>query len=189
MNLNVVTSNKESAVIGSGELYAAIYDPSVDYETLATEDMDCLGFIEESAELKATTEKTDINRGLLGSIITNRDVEFATGIFTWNLEKLSKYCTGSKIVTSAEGKKRSFYWGENDNPPQVVLRFISKSDKRKITLNMFRCQWTGDLSFPFGTDKPITFDYTFKVLSATMPNGELGYFSVDDEDLTTEEAA
>lgn len=190
--MNYIKTDTETAVLGSGELYAAVYDSAVDYDTLATEDMVCLGYIKEAAELKTALERAELesaNRGTVATLVKKKVVEFSTGIFSYNLENVSKFLTGSKYE-EADGK-RTFYFGDADATPQVVLRFIAidETNNKKITVNMFRCQWQGDFTLNFNNDDPIEHDYSFKVLSAKMPNGKLGYFSVVEEDLVAEGAA
>ena len=190
--MNFIQTDTDNVVLGSGELYAEVYDPAVDYESIKTEDMTCIGYIKESAELKSSYERSEIesaNRGTVATLTKKTNVEFSTGIMSWHLGNVAKFLTGSKYVEN--GGKKTYYFGDDDSTPQVVLRFVSddESNGKRITVNMFRCMWQGELDFNFNKDDPITFDYNFKVLSNKMPNGKRGKFSIDEETVEAESDA
>lgn len=182
-----VKTDTDRVVLGSGELYAVVYDPDTDYSTLATSEMTCLGFIKENAELKTTIERKDIesaNRGTIASIAGKKTVEFNTGIFSYDLENVASFLTGSEF--KKVGSKTTFTFADNDKTPQVVLRFVAedKDENTRITVDMFRCSWIGDFILDFNTEDPISFDYNFKVLTVLDENGKSKYFTVTEEPIT-----
>ena len=188
--LNVVTSENKSVLVGSGELYAMKYTSEMIKNGVAnikTEQMTDLGFIQEDAELKTSAELTEItgaNCGVVGTINNKKSVEFNTGIMEWNLNNVANFLTGSDITT--DGTKKVFYYGDSDQSPTVFLRFVSEDEanKKRITIDMFRCNFMGELDLNFNGEDPITFDYNFKLLSSKMPNNKYGYYSLTEEDIT-----
>jgi hypothetical protein len=185
--LNYIEADGRSVILGSGQLYAIQNTGSLDYSTITTESMTDLGFIQANAELKASAERKDIetaNGGTVASVQGKKTVEFVTGIMDWNLSNVSSFLTGSSVVEDVATGKKTLYYGDADKSPNVMLRFVSEDEtaKKRITIDIFKCSFMGELGFIFGED-PITFDYAFKVLSTTMPNNKMGYFSVTEEDI------
>lgn len=184
--LNYVTDGDRTAVLGSGELYAIKHTTGMDYSTVTTENMTDLGYIQANATLKASVETVDIETANYGTIATlpkKKTVTFDTGIVEWNLKNVSDFLTGSSYSADETTGKKSFYYGDGDRSPDVMLRFVSEDEsaKKRITVDMYKCNFNGDIEMAFSTSDPITFDYAFKVLSTTMPNGKNGYYFVSEE--------
>lgn len=186
--LNYIENDGNVVVLGSGELYAMKLTPSTDYSTVTTESMTDLGYIQANATLKMSAETKDIetaNAGTVGSVSGKKAVSFTTGIMSWDLDNLANFLTGSSVTTDATSGKKTFYYGDADKAPNVMLRFVSEDEaaNKKITIDMYKCNFNGEVGFDFGED-PITFDYSFKVLATTMPNNKLGYCAVTEEKIT-----
>ena len=186
--LNYIDNDGKVVVLGSGELYALKHTASIDYSTVTTETMTDLGYIQANATLKMAAESKDIetaNDGIVGTVQGKKTVTFTTGIMDWNLDNVSNFLSGSSVVTDATSGKKTFYYGDADKSPNVMLRFVSEDEaaNKKITIDMYKCNFNGELGFDFGED-PVTFDYSFKVLSTTMPNSKVGYCSVTEEKIT-----
>jgi len=186
--LNYITADSKSVVIGSGELYAIKHTAGMNYGTVTTESMTDLGFIQANAVLKAKAETKDLvgaNCGIVGTVPLSKEVTFETGIMEWNLDNVSKFLTGSDYSVVVETGVKKFYYGDADKAPDVMLRFVAEDEAtgKRITVDIYKCNFSGELSLDFNNDDPITFDYSFKVLSTIMPNTKRGYFLVTEEDI------
>ena len=186
MDLNYITNGTNKVILGSGQLYA-IETPSTD-TVPDTASMVNIGFIESNASLKASATTTDVrsaNSGKVGTVQKDKNVEFSTGIISWDLKNVSDFLTGSEFVINTETGTKTFTYCEDDSTPTTYLRFISEDlkAKKRITVNMFRCNFKGELNLDFNTEKPITFDYTFDVLMSIL-SGKKKYFEVIEEDIT-----
>lgn len=186
--LNYVTSDGKSVLLGSGELYAMKHTSGMDYSTVTTASMTDLGFIEKDATLKAAIETVDLesaNDGILATLPKKKTVTFETGIMEWNLKNVSDFLTGSSYLLDATTGTKKFYYGDADKAPDVMLRFVSEDETagKRITVDIYKCNFNGDLEMAFSNDDPVTFDYNFKVLSTIMPNTKQGYFLVTEEDI------
>lgn len=189
--LNVISQNNKSVLVGSGELYAMKYTAEMYQKGTAdikTENMTDLGFIKEDAEIKASSELHEIsaaNAGVIGTIGGKKSVEFNTGIMEWNLENVANFLTGSEVEKSRDGKALTYFYSDTDKAPDVFLRFVSEDEaaKKRITLDMYRGNFMGELDLNFNGEDPVSFDYNFKLLS-TEVNDKPRYFSIKEEDLT-----
>lgn len=181
-----------NVLMGSGYLYAASskdisnpFDPTpTDIDKLVD-----LGYIQANAVLKSAVDKVDVkaaNAGKIMSYIKERNVSFSTGIFSFNLENVAKFLTGSEFVEDATTKKQIFTYGNDDKNPNVFLRFVAtdESSGKRIIYNLFSCEFNGELTFDHNDDKPVVFDYSFTVMSAKNPtSGKYQYYNVTVEDI------
>lgn len=177
-------------VLGSGDLYAIPIKDVTNVFSLTTEEeakLTCLGYIEGNATLKAAIEKIDIvaaNAGKVDSLNKDRKVSFQTGIFSFNLDNVSKFLTGSDYTVDQTTGKSKFSYANEDKTPKVYLRFVSdnKASNKKVVVNMFCCSFSGELAFEFSNEKPITFDYSFDVLAQkNTTTGKNIYYEVITE--------
>lgn len=191
--MNYLKNGSQEVVMGSGDLYAVPVKEIADIFNLTEAEeskLTYLGYIEANSVLKSEIETVPIkaaNAGLVGQLIKDRTITFQTGIFSWNLENISKFLTGSTYTTDETTGKTTFSYANEDNIPNVYLRFVSTDEaaKKKITVNMFSCSFNGELNFDFNTEKQVTFDYSFSVISQKNPNtGKNIYYEVSVEDIT-----
>lgn len=183
----------KDVVMGSGNLYAMPVSEIANVFNLTSAEEDKLvnlGYIEANASLKSAVEKQEVeaaNAGTVMEFIKKKTVTFQTGIFSWNLENVSRFLTGSDYAVDEETGKTTFSYSNEDTPPDVYLRFISEdpSSKKRITINMFCCSFSGELAFDFSNDKPVTFDYSFKLLTRMSLNTDAKkkYYEVVLEDM------
>lgn len=184
-------STKE-VFLGSGDLYAIPITEVTDVFSLTTAEeakltSGYLGYIEANATLKAVVETIDLvaaNAGDVASLPKSKKVSFQTGIFSFNLDNVSKFLTGSKYTVDEATGKSTFTYANEDKTPNVYLRFVSenKASNRRIIVNMFSCSFSGELAFEFSNEKPVVFDYSFKVLSQKSPtSGKHIYYEVTTE--------
>ena len=190
--MNYITNGTQEVVMGSGDLYAIPVKEIEDVFTLTTEEeekLTYLGYIEANSVLKSAVEKAPIkaaNAGTVAELVKEKKITFQTGIFSWNLENISKFLTGSDYNVDETTGKTTFSYAHEDNTPNVYLRFIStdEASRKKIIVNMFTCSFSGELNFDFNNEKPVTFDYAFSVMSRRNPsNGKHIYYEVTVEDI------
>lgn len=171
--MNYITSGSETVVLGSGDLYALPVSQISDVFNLTTaeeSELIYLGFIEANSTLTTSIDKSALkaaNAGTVASIVKDKTVSFSTGILSWNLDNVSQLLTGSDVVTDSTSGKTTFTYAYEDKSPEVYLRFVSadSSANKKITINMFKCSFSGELKLEFSTEDPVTFDYSFDVLA------------------------
>lgn len=187
-----ITNGTQEVLMGSGDLYAMPVTGIANLFSLTTTEesgLVYLGYIEANATLKSAVEKTQItaaNAGKVGSLVKERTTTFQTGIFSWNLENISKFLTGSDYAEDTETGKKTFTYAHEDISPRVYLRFISTDESagKKVTINMLSCEFAGELTFDFGTEKPVTFDYLFDVFAQKNPTTSKNvYYQVICEDI------
>lgn len=149
-----------------------------------------LGYIEANAALKAAVEKVEVeaaNAGTVLELTKKKTVTFQTGIFSWNLGNVAKFLTGSDYTVDEETGNSKFVYAHEDSSPDVYLRFVSEDikSKKRIVINMFCCSFNGELAFDFSNDKPVTFDYSFKLLSKINLNSPSRhqYYEVNLEEM------
>lgn len=186
--LNYITEDSKSVILGSGELYAIKHTSGMNYATITTATMTDLGYIEANAKLSAKVDKKTVEAANAGDVFQfdgKKTVEFSTGIIEWNLKNIADFMTGSTYAVDETTGKKTFYYGDSDKSPNVFLRFVSEDEvaKKRITVDIYKCNFMGELAFDFNNDKPVTMDYSFKVLSTVMPNSKQGYFLVTEEDI------
>lgn len=193
--LNYVTSGSETVVLGSGDLYALPVSQIVDVFNLTEAEKSqliYLGFIEANSTLTTSIDKDSVkaaNAGKIFSFTKDKTVSFSTGIFSWNLNNVAQLLTGSDVVTDTVTGKTTFTYAHEDKSPDVYLRFVSadESANKKITVNMFKCSFSGELKLEFSTEDPVTFDYSFDVLALkNSTRNKHDYYNIVTENITTE---
>jgi len=191
MAFNYVTNGDQNVVLGSGDLYAIKVSEVVDVFNLTTleeADLTYLGYIESDAELKSSAKKIELtaaNAGRVGTLQGQKTVSFSTGIFSWNLDNVSNFLTGSSVTTDVATGKKTFIYAEEDRSPRVYLRFVSTdtSANKKITVNMLAGEFAGELALNWNSDSPITFDYSFDLSSVKDTAGKHQYYQIISEDI------
>lgn len=191
--MNVVRNNLKSgkqseAVVGSGYLYACIYDSIKNPYAITEEEraaFDEIGYIEDSAVLKATATGVDLktaNYGKIGKIYSDKEVSFVTGVISWNLENVAKYLTGSEYEETEAGTR--FYYGVDDRAPRVCLIFVSEDEKegKRISIVMPLAQFQGELEMNFNAENPVSFNYAFDLMSTVNPEKQKSYYFYTDEE-------
>lgn len=167
----------EPIILGSGELYIGLASEIADLANLTTQEEEALvniGAIESGASITIKTEKKEIkaaNRGLIRKFVVDKEVRFSTGIMTWVMENVAKYLLGSTFTKDATTGQEKFVLNKNDDAPVVYLRFVHKKKTGgSLTVNIYKAQFDGDLSFTFDDEKPLTVDYEFVALADDSGN-------------------
>lgn len=190
MKMNYITNGDQNVVLGSGYLYAVPFSDITDVFALTEAEegkLVNLGYIEANAALKVAIEKIDLraaNAGRVGQITKERKPSFSTGIFSWNLKNISDFLTGSEFTEDTVAGTKTFTYGDGDISPNVYLRFVSEDEtaKKRVIVNMFKGQFSGELTFDFNEETPITADYSFDLMSVSN-NGKNNYFQIIEEDI------
>lgn len=155
-------------VLGMGELYIG----KVDNPESKTDDeiiplLKNIGTIESGAELQYSLDTQDItggNRnGVLARIVTNEDVQFTTGVMTWNLDNLSTVSPSTISVDETTGTKTVKFG--NQKLPTNYLRFVHpKEDGGDIIVNIAKVQNTSGFTFSFSKEDPTIIALEFHAL-------------------------
>ena len=191
--MNVVRNNLKSGqtssvVVGSGYLYACDADKIANPYKITEEEraaFEEIGYIEDSAVLKATAAGVDVktaNYGKIGKIYSDKEVSFVTGVISWNLENVAKYLTGSDYEETEAGTR--FYYGVDDRAPRVCLIFVSEDEKegKRISIVMPLAQFQGELEMNFNAENPVSFNYAFDLMSTVNPEKQKSYYFYTDEE-------
>ena len=164
--MNYQTS--DPIVLGSGELYIGLASSITDLSNLTTVEEEALiniGAIESGATITINTEKMEIkssNRGLIKKFTVDKEIRFSTGIMTWVLKNIATYLLGSSFNKDATTGTEKMIINKNDEAPVVYLRFVhTKKDGGTLTVNMYKAQFDGELSFAFEEENPTTINYEF----------------------------
>ena len=126
--------NKESIVLGSGDLYCTEFEGTnaemPTNEELETEE-NRLGHIKGGAEIEYAPSfyeaKDDMGK-VSKVIITEEEATMKSGIMTWCGTTLKKLCQTARVTEDAEKKKRTVKIGGigNADGKRYVLHFVHK---------------------------------------------------------------
>lgn len=188
--MNYINTEKDSVLMGSGYLYA-IESNKFDAENIDVSAMAEIGYISESATFTRTHDAKEINSANYGPIELvngNYTTTFDTGIISYKAENVSRFLTGSSVVTA--GNKKTTYFAEGDKIPSVALVFVGEDEDTgdSFKLVMPKCKWVGDYELEFNNDNPVELNYNFRCLNVTMPNGKVGAAWLEETAGTTNEA-
>ena len=190
---NILNTEKDTVMMGSGYLYAI--EAAQFVADMDVADMIEIGYIQdgESATFTRTHEMQDINSanyGLVDSVVSRYTTEFDTSVISYKAENVSRFLTGSRVVTSQDGKKKTMYYCEGDKIPNVALAFVTEDEDngKKVTFYMPKSKWIGDYEVAFSQENPVALNYHFTCLNTTLPNGKVGaaYHVEEDTSETTE---
>ena len=176
--------------MGSGYLFAIEAD-NFARENFDIDEMVEIGYIQDSAKFKHTQEVKEVNTANYGTVKVlggQATSTFETGIISYNVENVARFLTGNSVTTN-NGKKIT-YGTTKYQRPEVALVFASDKSDADYFLVMPKCVWVGDYELDFNNDNPVAFNYNFRCLDVTMPNGEIGsYWEItsDDTEETTSE--
>ena len=177
--------NTEPIMLGSGELYIAKSKDVTNLAAPTDEDLAKfvnIGAIKENASLTIKDDFIDIestNRGVIDSWLKKREVNFKTGIITFNLENLAKFIYSTDYTDDTTTKTKTVSIG-NEVGDRCYLRFVhtDKSTGDTLTVNIPQARFAGEQEFEFGDDATVT-NYEFKALS-TQINGKSKYFIIEN---------
>lgn len=193
--MQVLNTEKDSVLIGSGYLYA-IESSEFVKDPINISDMVEIGYIKDSAKFTRTHEQKDIesaNYGTIDSINGKYTTTFDTGIISYNANNVARFLTGDRIVAAADnqgGSTKTTFYAESSKTPSVALVFVGDDTDEndvgaKFTLVMPKCKWQGEYALDFNNDNPVELNYSFKCLNTTMPNNQIGAAWLIEERKTT----
>lgn len=179
--MNILNPGKDSVLIGSGYLYAALAT-NFDMSDIDITKMTEIGYIQESAKFTRTHESKDIetaNYGVVDTYNGKYTTSFETGIISYNAQNIAQFLTGDDYVagTAAQGKKTNkTYFIESAKTPAVALVFVGKDEDsgEEIKLIMPKCKWIGDYELNFNNENPVALNYNFNCFNVTLPNNKIG---------------
>lgn len=182
--MQILNTDKKSVLMGSGYLYA-VESKNFDTENYDVDDMVEIGYIQENAVLRRTTEAKEITSANYGTVAVLNGAytnEFETGIISYDADNVSRFLTGSQ-VTTVDGNIKRTYFCESDKHPTISLIFkgIDEDTQDEFIVVMPRAVWVGDYELDFNNDNPISLNYLFKLLNSKLPNGKNGAFFIDEK--------
>lgn len=182
--MQILNTDKKSVLMGSGYLYA-VESKDFDAANYNVNDMVEIGYIQENAVLRRTTEAKEITSANYGTVAVLNGAytnEFETGIISYDAENVSRFLTGSQ-VTTVDGNIKRTYFCESDKHPTISLIFkgIDEDTQDEFIVVMPRAVWVGDYELDFNNDNPISLNYLFKLLNSQLPNGKNGAFFIDEK--------
>lgn len=174
-------ANSDPIILGSGELYIGLASDIADLTSLTTVEEEALiniGAIEAGASLTITNQKADVvsaNRGKLMKFLIDRDVKFTTGILTWDSQNVCDFLLGGSYSEEKDAgdvvTSKKMVVGSKDVLPDVYLRFVhTKKDGGKLTVNIYKANFDGELSFLFEKEKATTINYEFMAMAHDTSN-------------------
>ena len=186
---NMDFQEADRIVLGSGEIYLGLTKEIEDIFNLTKEEEEKLvnvGAIESGATLNISNSSEAIesdNRGVIARFSQGKDVEFSTGVMTWNLDNMAKFLTGSKV--EVKGNKKIMRISDKDNANEVYIKFVHefKDESGELVVNIFKAQFSGDLEFVFSKEGATTQDYKF---SAMAVGKDSNYLEIIEENYTEE---
>ncbi len=129
--------NKESIVLGSGDLYCKEFD-GTDKELPGSEEIEKeenrLGYIKGGAsiEYKPSFYEAKDDMGKVSKVIlTEEEVTLKSGIMTWCGTTLEKLCATARVRESQDKKKRIVLIGGvgNATGKKYILHFVHRDDQ------------------------------------------------------------
>lgn len=178
MAFNYFQNDTDNVVIGSGELYTCIFNKDKLVDQMDAGEMKCIGYIKDTAEIKAEFEKQGFyinsHQKIRQSLVNIKNVEFSTDIISFDMENTALFLAGiyENNIYKLTSKRTL---------PQLCLKFVSTDETagKQIIINMYHAEWNGEFNFKFDNDNPVEFDYTFTLFNDV--NG--AYFSIEEKNI------
>lgn len=185
--------NKESIVLGSGDLYCTEFE-GTDKELPTNEELETeenrLGHIKGGAEIEYAPSfyeaKDDMGK-VSKVIITEEEATFKSGIMTWCGTTLEKLCQTARVTEDAAKKKRIVKIGgiANATGKKYVIHFVHKDDvDGDVRVTIVGNNQAG-FTIAFAKDSETVIDAEFKA----QPMDKEGTLILYEEDMDETAAA
>lgn len=181
--------NKESIVLGSGELYCKEFE-GTDKELPSNEEIEKeenrLGYIKGGAsiEYKPSFYEAKDDMGKVSKVIlTEEEVTLKSGIMTWCGTTLEKLCATARVKEEQGKKKRTVLIGgvSNATGKKYILHFVHKDDQDgNIRVTIVGNNQAG-FTIAFAKDSETVIDAEFKA----QPQDKEGTLIRYEEDAET----
>ncbi|WP_294854038.1 hypothetical protein [uncultured Oscillibacter sp.] len=91
---------------------------------------------------------------------------------------------GDEPVINEVSTNNGSGYADSDSAPIVFLRFIheDEADNRKVTIDMYKAQFTGELELDFNKKDAVSFNYAFDLLAKDNGTKHV-YFNVAEKAL------
>lgn len=163
--------DKNSIILGSGNLYIAQYDADTGIPADASLETDAntVGRIQGGAtlEYKPTVyEVKDDTNYVVKRFITGEEVSFKSGILTWdmaNLERLAGACERTDDSSAHKTTIKLGGRGGNGLTPYVV-RFVHKDSEKELRITLVGTTTNG-FNLAFNPEKETVVDAEFSAVS------------------------
>lgn len=185
--------NKESIVLGSGDLYCTEFE-GTDKELTTNEELETeenrLGHIKGGAEIEYAPSfyeaKDDMGK-VSKVIITEEEATLKSGIMTWCGTTLEKLCQTARVTEDATKKKRIVKIGgiANATGKKYVIHFVHKDDvDGDVRVTIVGNNQAG-FTIAFAKDSETVIDAEFKA----QPMDKEGTLILYEEDMDETAAA
>lgn len=153
-------NKKDEILLGAGELYLHEFSGSTIPEHDEIEiDENNVGHCSGGASIDYKPNKYDIKNQYgrtVKSVITSEEINFKSGILTWDLKKL-KYLSAAEFKEYKSNGKRTLTFKGGGSLPNVLVRFVhTKDDGKKLRFTMIG-QGGNGFALEFG-EKELTVD-------------------------------
>ncbi len=151
---------KDEILLGAGELYMYEFSGDIipEHNDIEKDEYN-VGHCSGGASIDYKPNKYDVKNQYgrtVKSFITSEEINFKTGILTWDLEKLRYLSTAEFREDKAEGKRTLTFRG-GGSLPNVLVRFVhTKDDGKKLRFTMIG-QGGNGFALEFG-EKELTVD-------------------------------
>ncbi len=161
--------NINNIILGSGDLFIAEYDDAIPEDAAFEADTNKVGRIKGGAEVSykpSEYEVTDDKNETIMRSITKEEVTFKSGILTWFMGTLAKFCPG--VLTDDATKKESVLKiGGAKKLKAYAIRFVHTKDTGfKLRVTLVGTAGNG-FTLKFDPAKETVVDAEFKALSQT----------------------
>lgn len=159
----------ENILLGSGKLYIMINTDGVvpADATLEVED-NLVGEISGGAQITYKPEFSEIvgdSNKILKRYLTKEEVEFVSGVLTWNLKNLERLSVGATITEDVGTGVKILKVGGSKTINQYIIHFVhEKEDGSFVKASMVGNASEG-FSFKFNPKEATIIDSKFKALS------------------------
>ena len=122
--------NPERIILGSGKLFAMVFDNTIPEDSVIETEDNRLGHIKGGATLEYAPEfyiaKDDLGQ-VQKSRLVNEEVKLKAGIMTLNGNSIAKLCATAR-VDETEAGKRTVKIGGVDDGKKYLLRFLHEDE-------------------------------------------------------------
>ncbi|MBV4438587.1 hypothetical protein [Clostridium tyrobutyricum] len=163
-----MADDKNEVILGSGKLYILLFTGgTMPDDTVIEADGNNVGRIQGGASIdyKPTTyDVIDDDNYVVERVITKEEVDFKSGILTWNMANLNKLSPAT-LSDDAEKHEKILKIGGKTTLDSYVIRFVhTKKDGNKLRVTMLGNATSG-FTLTFNPDKETVVDAQFVALS------------------------
>lgn len=180
--------DKETITLGSGKLYAKLYDGTeIPANAVLETDDNLLGLIKGGAEVEYAPEfytaKDDL--GIVSkTIMTEEVVTLKSGIMTWNAKTLEKLSATARVTENENTRTLKIGGVGNQTGDKYILRFVHTDKVDGDVRITIVGQNTSGFTLAFAKDEETVIDAEFTALPNLDAEGTLLLFEETLKEVT-----